>query len=318
LLLGYGCIPNIGKNGIHAGERVFMQGAYLTTEEAAAYLRIKERKLYELIAQGAAPASKVTGKWLMPRAGLDHWVQSGIAPGAAQASAGAPPIIGGSHDPLLEWAARRSGSALALLSEGSEAGLDRLCADAVGLAAIHMHDRDSAEGANERAVATHPELRDVVVIAFARREQGLMVAPGNPRGIASLRDAAAAGVAFGLRQKGAGAQLLLERLLAEAGLAMRDLDAREAAYPTGQDLGQGIRAGEIDCGLATRAVAAALGLGFVPLGWERFDLALRRRTYFEPGPQALVALMRAPEFARQAAAFSGYDVSEAGQVRLNR
>ena len=52
---------------------------YLTTDEAAAYLRLKERKLYELVAEGAIPCSKVTGKWLFPRAALDRWVAVGLA-----------------------------------------------------------------------------------------------------------------------------------------------------------------------------------------------------------------------------------------------
>src|SRR5215218_9168924 len=97
----------------------------LTTAEAADYLRIKERKLYELVANAAVPCSKVTGKWLFPRHELDRWVLSGLT-----APDGVPPaptrgIVGGSQDSLLEWALRDSGSGLASLPEGSEAGLAR-------------------------------------------------------------------------------------------------------------------------------------------------------------------------------------------------
>jgi excisionase family DNA binding protein len=291
---------------------------YLTTEEAAAYLRIKERKLYEMASTGAAPCSKATGKWLFPRAALDRWVEAGMARPAGAAYSEPPPIIGGSHDPLLEWAARRSGSGLALLPEGSEAGLERLTRNTVAMSAIHLHDMESDTRANEDAVGARPELYDGVVIAFARREQGLLVAPGNPRGLESVEGAIAARARFGLRQAGAGAQQLLDRILFRAGLKPSDMRTAPSSYPTGQDLAQAIRNGEIDCGLATRAVASGLGLGFAPLAWERFDLALRRRSYFEPGPQALFALMRTEDFRRQAAAFTGYDVAEAGAVRLNR
>src|SRR4051812_50179448 len=93
----------------------------LTTDEAAVYLRLSERKLYELVANGAVPCTKVTGKWLFPRAALDRWLAVGLVlPALAQAPA--PPIVGGSHDPLLEWALRESGSGLASLPRGSEAG----------------------------------------------------------------------------------------------------------------------------------------------------------------------------------------------------
>ena len=95
----------------------------LTTEEAATYLRISERKLYELVANGAVPCTKATGRWLLPKVALDQWVMAGLAGSAAPRT---PAIVGGSHDPLLEWALRESGSGLATLPEGSEAGLRSL------------------------------------------------------------------------------------------------------------------------------------------------------------------------------------------------
>ena len=74
----------------------------------------------------AVPCTKVTGRWLFPRAALDRWVTAGLIAPAALAQVAAPPIVGGSHDPLLEWALRESGSGLASLPEGSEEGLRRL------------------------------------------------------------------------------------------------------------------------------------------------------------------------------------------------
>src|SRR3954452_340122 len=94
----------------------------LTTDEAADYLRLSERKLYELVANGAVPCTKVTGKWLFPKAALDRWVMAGLITSAAFAQTAAPPIVGGSHDLLLELTMRESGCGLASLPEGSEAG----------------------------------------------------------------------------------------------------------------------------------------------------------------------------------------------------
>jgi excisionase family DNA binding protein len=293
---------------------------YLNTEQAADYLGIKERKLYELVANGAVPCSKVTGKWLFPRAALDRWIEAGLARPLGFDPVTAPPIIGGSHDPLLEWAVRRSGSGLALLSVGSEAGLAKLAANQTAVAAIHLHapPESDVEDANLAAVAAEHLLHDAVVIAFARREQGLVLPPGNPRGVGSLKEVVAARARFVRRQPGAGAELLLRRLLHAEGLAQADLSSPSEVVATGDDLAFAIKAGEADCGLATRAVADAKGLAFLPLAWERFDLAMRRRTYFEPGLQALLALMRADEFRQHAAALGGLDVAEAGTVRLVR
>src|SRR5438128_881365 len=155
-----------------------------TTEEAAAYLRLSERKLYELVANGAVPCTKVTGKWLFPKATLDRWLAAGLAGPATLAHAPLPPIVGGSHDPLLDWALRESASGLASLPEGSESGLARLGRGEVMAAAIHLHRLDGDdEVANPEAVASAVGLHDAVLIAFARREQGLVVAHGNPLGL---------------------------------------------------------------------------------------------------------------------------------------
>ena len=280
---------------------------YLTTEDAARYLRLSERKLYELIAAEAIPATKVTGRWLFPRAALDRWLEAGLG---ASPPVAPPLILGGSHDPLLEWLVRRSGAGLALLAEGSSAGLDRLAANEVLAAAVHLHAPGLADATID-AVAHHPGLADAVVIGFARREQGLVVAGGNPRGLTSVADAQAQGCRFAERQAGAGAQLLLQRLatgpVASAGV-----------FATGSDLALAVRAGEADCGIATRAVAHTAGLGFVPITWEHFDIVLRRRSYFEPAWQCLMAAAADPDLQRQAARLGGYDLAPLGQVRFNR
>jgi excisionase family DNA binding protein len=295
------------------------EDVYLTTAEAAAYLRLKERKIYEMVAEGTVPCTKVTGKWLFPRAALDRWLAAGLVQPAGFSPAPAPPVIGGSHDPLLEWLVRESGCGLALLTEGSEAGLDRLARDEVAIASIHCHGprAEDDDGANLAAARSRQEFHDVVIVAFARRSQGLLVAPGNPLGIAGLGDAASKQARFATRQPGAGAQMLLRQLLARDGIAADRLKTTASPYATGQELAFAIRAGRADCGIASQSVASAHGLEFLPLVWERFDLALRRRTYFDAGPQVLFAAMRAPAFAQRAAEFGGYDIAGSGDVRLN-
>jgi putative molybdopterin biosynthesis protein len=288
---------------------------YLNTEEAAAYLGISERKLYELVANGAVPCSKVTGKWLFPQSAIDRWIEAGMAKPYGFIAQDAPPIIGGSHDPLLEWAVRRSGSGLALLSVGSEEGLAKLSRNEVSIASIHLHAVNS-DDANLAAVTVAENLHDAVVIAFARREEGLLVTPDNPLSLHSLLDAKTAKARFAMRQTGAGAQLLLSKLMVSAGISSGQINALPVPFATGDDLAFAIRAGEADCGIATRAVAKAHGLDFAPLCWENFDLAMRRRTYFEPGVQELISLMRTAEFHHHGELLGGLDTSEAGKVRL--
>jgi excisionase family DNA binding protein len=289
----------------------------LTTDEAADYLRLSERKLYELVADRAVPCSKVTGRWLFSRAALDRWVSAGLIAPAGLAQVPAPPIVGGSHDPLLEWALRESNSGLASLPEGSEEGLRRLTRGEVMVAAIHLHRMDGDdETANLETVANAAGLHDAVVIAFGRREQGILVAPDNPLGLSDMASIATSRARMAQRPAGAGAQLLLLALLARAGIALDELKLAKPAFPTGPDIAQAIRAGRIDCGIATRSVARSAGLDFLPLTWERFDLVMRQRDYFMKGPQALFDFMRQQVLRDRAAELGGYDASDAGVVRL--
>ncbi len=288
----------------------------LTTEEAAGYLRLSERKLYDLVASGAVPCSKVTGRWLFPKAALDRWFAIGSCTVLKRLEETAPLIAGGSTDPLLEWALRESDSGLASLPEGSEAGLRRLARREIMLAAIHLHAPDeNDEFANIAAVSHTPGLHDVVAIAFVRREQGLLVAPGNSNGVESLTQVASSGLRMAQRQEGAGAQSLLLMMLAQNKIDPREIVTTKSCCATGSDLAQAIRAGRADCGIATRAVARAAGLDFVPLVWENFDLVLRQRDFFLPGPSALFDFVRSERFRERAAELGGYDFSVCGSIR---
>ncbi len=86
--------------------------------------------------------------------------------------------------------------------------------------------------------------------------------------------------------------------------------------PTGPDIAQAVRSGRADCGIATRSVALAAALEFLPLTWEHFDLVLRQRDYFLPGPQALFRFMRSAAFRERASELGGYDIGAIGEVRL--
>jgi putative molybdopterin biosynthesis protein len=287
----------------------------LTTGEAAGYLRLKERKLYELVAERQIPCTKVTGKWLFSRADLDRWLLAGMARPHGVIPADPPPIVGGSHDPLLQWALSESRAGLAILPEGSEAGYRRFLKGEVIAAAIHFHSLDDPErDANLDTVSREAALYDAVLVGFAAREQGLLVAPGNPLKIMRLQDVSTKKLRIATRPEGAGAQQLLQALLERDGLTAGDFGTPRVA-PTGPDIAQAIRAGHADCGIATRAVASAAGVGFVPLCIERFDLLMRQRDYFRAPLQTFLELLTDPRFAARAQELGGLDVSAAGTIR---
>jgi putative molybdopterin biosynthesis protein len=288
-----------------------------TTAEAAAYLRLKERKIYEMVAEGTVPCTKVTGRWLFPKAELDHWLASSISRPGGMTRPDAALIVSGSHDPLFEWALRESGSGLATLALGSEAGFSRFAAGETIAAAIHLHALDDIEAdANVDVLRSRNELQDAVMIAFCRREQGFLAASGNPLKLGSIEDIRKKRARIAMRPKGAGAQLLLLALSHRADIALDQLASVVPVCPTGPDIAQAIRAGRADTGIATRSVANAAGLDFIPIVWEPFDLVMRQRDYFHSPLQSLLKFFHSPDFATRGRELGGYDLSAAGTVRF--
>ncbi len=234
------------------------------------------------MANQAIPCTKVTGKWVFPRADLDRWLLAGMARPHGVTPAESPRIVGGSHDPLLQWALVESRAGLAILREGSENGYQRFLEGEVIAAAIHFHDLDNLDtDANVDAVRSEPTLYDAVLVHFCSLDQGLLVAPGNPMGLGTVKDLKNKNARAAVPREGAGAQQLLLALLKRDGLMLPDLGPRLLA-PTGPDIAQAIRAGRADAGVATRAVAAAAGPDFVPLASERFDIVMRQRDSYRP------------------------------------
>lgn len=291
---------------------------YLTTAEVAEYLRIKERTIYDLVARKEIPCSRATGKLLFPRRMIDHWVEAHLDMQDPQLAM-PPPIVAGSSDPLLEWALRESGSALATLVEGSSAGIERLSQGGAVAAGVHLGNDASIDGeSNIEAIVGRAPVFDMVMVHWAWREQGLIVPLGNPHKLASLTDVAKTQLRFLPRQKGAGTYALTERLLAEAGMTWSSLNLTPHPALTQPDVAMAIVDGEADCGMAVGSVAQRFGLDFVPLQRERFDLVCRRREFLQPPLQMLFAFTRTQAFREKAAALGSYDVSATGEVVYNR
>jgi len=287
----------------------------MTTTEAADYLRIGERKVYQLVNADALPHLRVGGKLLFPRERIDRWLAERAA-GPGGAAIELPPVFAGSEDTLLDWAIRESECGLAVLYVGSMRGAERLLAGSAMVAGLHLLEPE--HGAyNLPARCGLDALPDLVMIEWARRRQGLLLAPGNPLAIAGLADLPATGARLMRRQAGAGAERLLDYLL-----AAEAIDADAVAGPaeparSETELAAAVATGRADCGLGIEAVARSHGLDFLALHTERFDLALRRRDYFGPTLQALWAFTRTPAFARMADTVGGYEVDACGRVVYN-
>lgn len=290
-----------------------LSSEFLTTKELADLLRIKERKVYELAASGDVPCSRATGKLLFPRQAIDAWVarhSSGMVP---ERSGNCSRVFLGSYDPLLEWALRTSGAELATFFDGSLDGLERFGRGEGVATGLHVYDA-AADDWNLPIVQARFGHASVVLLEFAWRERGLVVAPGSEAEITDI--ASLKGRRMVPRQGTAGTQVLLQHLLAEAGLGLDDVVWTDTAR-TESDLALAVLEGKADAALGLRALASQFRLGFVPLLRERFDLLVDRRGWFEAPLQGLFEFCRSPAFAAKARELAGYDVSGFGTVHFN-
>ncbi len=222
----------------------------------------------------------------------------------------------GSHDLTLDLMAQHLAERrrrLASANVGSQAGLVALRRGEAHFAGCHLLDPETGQY-NVPYLSRYLPGIPVALVTLAGREQGLIVAPGNPKGIRDLADLAREDVTFVNRQRGAGTRLLLDYHLAQLGIgadAIRGYGHEEYTHLT---VAAAVASGRADCGLGIRGAASALGLDFVPLFHERYDLAIPRQHYISPLLQPLLDLLADAAFRRDVAALPGYDVSPMGTV----
>lgn len=295
-------------------EPAFPDHDYLTVKELAELLRLKERKIYDLAARGAVPCSRATGKLLFPAAEIRAWIEGATSGGVAGAAPPAPrpPILLGSHDPLLDWALRQSQCGLASFYDGSRDGLDRFVRGEGMAAALHIHDAASDRW-NIPAVRDAAAGLNAVLIGFATRRRGLVFRTGEsaPKGLSDL-----VGLRLVPRQVGSGTDTLLRGLAAKAGVELSQLAQAEVAR-TEDDAVEAVRRGEGDVAFGLEAVARNYGLEFAPVVEEQFALLVDRKAWFEPPVQALTAFCSSEAFKARAESYGGYDLTTLGTVQWN-
>ncbi|GIW43053.1 MAG: LysR family transcriptional regulator [Candidatus Binatia bacterium] len=228
-------------------------------------------------------------------------------------------LVTGSHDltwGLIEDELRRShpGLRLACSNVGSLAGLTALARGEAHVAGSHLLDPASGTY-NLHEVDRIVGRKHVVVVRLAVREQGLIVAQGNPKNIQGIRDLVRPDVRFVNRQAGAGTRLLLDLFLAREKLSPQDIQGYEREEFSHMAVAVRVASGLADCGLGLRSAAAALGLDFIPVEREEYDLVLRRDFYRSARGQWLLDVLRSPDFRARAGELPGYDVSMAGDIK---
>ncbi len=152
------------------------------------------------------------------------------------------------------------------------------------------------------------------IIGFAQRTQGLMVARGNPMGLGNLADVVRSEARFANRALGSGTRVVLDDLLTLAKLKPSQLRGYERTEPSHAAVAQAIAAAQADCGLGIAAAAHKQGLDFVALAQERYHLVCLKSALSELGIQALLHLLKTPEWQQEVARIEGYRPFQSGEV----
>jgi len=196
---------------------------------------------------------------------------------------------------------------------GSTAAVEALRRGQVHVAGLHVVDPRSGES-NVPFVRQQLRGADVTLVTFASWEAGLLVRKGNPKRIRGARDLARRGVRLVNREPGAGARLLLDQRLKAAGVSTRGLTGYDEVVSSHLEVGRRVAEGQADVGVGVAAIARLLGLGFVPLQTERYDLVIP--TPLVAGHRGVARLLDAlvsREVRAEVEALGGYDTREAGR-----
>ena len=221
-----------------------------------------------------------------------------------------------SHDPLLmrlPELLRGDGLELEIHVLGSSESLASLAAGRCDIAGFHC-PQGRLGAAVWKAYRAHLDPRAHVLVRFAQRSQGLMLAAGNPKKLKTLHDLTRPGSSFVNRQSGSGTRLLFDLLLADQHLQSQDIAGYRNEEFTHAAVAATIASGAADAGLGVEAAARRFGLNFIPLLREDYYLALRRAALAHPTPRALLKYLATSSWRKILAAEPGYVARGSGKL----
>ena len=275
------------------------------------------------LARGAGTVtslSRADGMLAVPAAseGLDAGAAVSVALLRPQETIRSALLAIGSHDNTLDLLdsllRRRTSLACSLTSVhvGSLGGLQALERHQCHLAGSHLLNLE--DGVYNRQAIRDNISEPVVLLRLVDRVQGLMVRPGNPLHIEGIRDLVREDVTFINRQRGSGTRVLLDCLLGREGIRAQAIRGYRDEEFTHMNVAAAVLSGRADTGLGVLSSARALGLDFIPIGVEEYDLVIPQRFFEDSRMQALLATIRSQEFQEQVAAMGGYGTEKTGQV----
>ncbi|MEZ5451169.1 MAG: helix-turn-helix transcriptional regulator, partial [Thiolinea sp.] len=287
----------------------------MSVKQVADYLHLNEKKVYELVRDNQIPATKVTGKWLFPRALVDRWLLDSAHGGLLTDRL----ILGGSDDPLLYrivLAHMHEIDSHALVNytpTGTRMGLRLLQARRIDACSMHWGPSEESRLRHPALLEQHRQHHQWILLHLYQREQGVMVHPqvhdqlDNPQDLFQYR------WRWAQRQAGSGSQRFLLEALSRQGHSLDELNLLLLAHSE-HEAASAVAMRLVDAAPGPRAAATEAGLAFISFGWEAFDMALPRTIWFRHLFQALLKRLQSDQAQRMADLLGGYDLSGCGTL----
>lgn len=298
-----------------------------TPDEIAKMFKISKHTVYELIKRGELNAFKVGNKMRInpeeveryKNASLAHQRTESTSPkGNTQSSLGTAIRLSGSHDFLVEQlsksVSKNTNLSLQPTFIGSLEGLMMVYRGAADVATVHLLDPTSQEY-NIPFIKQLFVHEKISVIRFASREQGFIVAKGNPKQIKNFGDLVRADVSFVNRQKGSGTRFLLDSFLAKHEIEPNSVKGYDNEEWNHLSLAAQISRGAVDVGFGIRSAAEQLGLDFIPVTEEQFDLVFRWTKENERELKSLYEFICSEQFKTSISNIPGYKLKELGEIK---
>ena len=222
----------------------------------------------------------------------------------------------GSHDMTLDIMAQflaQCDRRMVSANVGSLGGLVAVSRNEAHLAGSHLLDPNSGEY-NLSYVEQYLPGRKVKIVNLVGRQQGLLVQKDNPKRIESLEDLTRPDVKYVNRQRGAGTRVLLDYRLDKLGIAADEINGYQHEEFSHLSVAAAISSKRADCGLGIAAAAEALGLSFIALYEERYDLIIPAEFFTDSLLSPLLELLAASEFQQAVLSLPGYDVTHMGSL----
>jgi putative molybdopterin biosynthesis protein len=216
----------------------------------------------------------------------------------------------GSHDLIMDYIGSilaKNGKILSSAHVGSMGGIMAIKRGEAHIAPIHLLDEETGEY-NRSYIDKYLADEDVALVKGVKREQGFMVAKGNPKGIVSVQDLVRKDVVFVNRQKGSGTRILTDYLLKKNGIDRKQIRGYDRDMTTHMAVAAAVECGTADVGVGVSSAAKTMGLDFISIGFEEYDFAIPKKYMESDMIKNFLQVLESPEFEKILADLGGYGI----------